>query len=361
MDRRPENLDQLKEQLIKLSKKPDGISLALVLFNNSSRLMETATEFKTTEPARSFLDEILKIGFETLTNAPQTQRWFLIKRLRTAIRAALGDVESVATELIQPHGLEINKIGRLTHRSDHVARLYRTKGPQGGPSLDKLYQQLVTSNLADLLGVFDANISLMLEATTFTPSIITTPISKLLNIGFQNLSQQHIGEGRLDYIRSIRKSLELVISGNKEPFILENLLGGAHRRNVETRAKYEAEASALADKESWVRRERDSSRRVKEHTAKVQKDEARGDQGRLSVKNPAYTARGGFNSEKLQPPRVGQHGTVKSVGSLRAGYFGYGKTNQPPNGLNQGATYGNHGFYDFLGRQVGQSLEEPPQ
>ncbi len=341
MDRRPENLDQLKEQLIKLSKKPDGLSLALVLFDNSSRLMETATEFTTTEP-RSFLDRILKIGFETLTNAPQPQRHFLIKRLRTAIRAALGDVESVATELIQPHGLEINKIGRLTFRSDHVARLYDTKGPQGGPSLDELYQQLVTSNLADLLGVFDANIRLMLDATTFTPSIITTPISKLLNIGFQNLSQQHIGEGRLDYIRSIRKSLELVISGNKEPFILENLLGGAHRRNVETRAKYEAEASALADEEPWVQRERDSSRRVRKYTAEA---EARGDQGRPSVKNPAYTARGGFNSEKLQPPRVGQHGTVKSVGSLKlARNFGYGKTT--------------HGFYDFGGRQVGQSLEE---
>lgn len=210
MFRRPENLDQLKEQLIKLSENSRArLDLVLFLFDNSSMLMETATEFTTTEPARSFLDQILKIGFETLTNAPQNKRRFLIKRLRTAIRAALLDTESVAVELIQPHGLEIseiNKIEKLTHRSDHVARLYDTKGPQGGPSLDDLYQKLVTSNLADLLGVFDANISLMLDATSFTPSIITTPISKLLNIGFQNLSQQHRGEGRLDYIRSIRKS-----------------------------------------------------------------------------------------------------------------------------------------------------------
>jgi len=238
MDRRPKNLNELKAQLIKLSEEPNGLSLVLRLFDddNSSRLMRTAAEFATTEPRRSFLDEILNIGFGTLTEARPNERPFLIKRLRTAIRAALGDFESVAIELIQPHGLEIDKMGRLTFRSDDAKWLYGIEGPQGGPSLDDLYQELVASNPEDVLKVFDA-VNLMLNATTFTPRSTTAPIGRLLSIGFQNLIRQHTGEGRMDYIQRLRRSIELLSSGNKGDFILENLLGGKHRGDTNPSAQ----------------------------------------------------------------------------------------------------------------------------
>ena len=220
----PKSLNDLKAQLIKLSKETDGLKRVMELFDglNSFLLMRMKSEFSKTEiDGGRFLEKILDAGFETLIKAPQTQRHFLIKRLRTAIRAALGDVESVATELIQPHGLEINKIGRLTFRSDGVKEFYKTKGPQGGPSLDDLYQQLVTSTPADLLGVFDDNMSLMQTATRFTlPPTTTTPIDRLLSIGFQNLSTLQINKPRVAYIERIKESIELFDEKKREGILV---------------------------------------------------------------------------------------------------------------------------------------------